>query len=79
MFGKKVVGTTEAFSGYELVATRAGWCCNSSTEFVAAINTACATIKSTFDPELRSIYEENFSLSAHSARLADVLGVRLDF
>ena len=79
MFGKKVVGTPEAFSGYELVSTRAGWCCSSSTEFVAAINAACATIKSTFDPELRSIYEEKFSLSAQSARLAEVLDVGLDF
>ena len=79
MYGKKVVGTPEAFSGYELVSTKVGWCCSSPTEFVSAIKTACATINSLFDPELRAIYEEKFSPSAQSARLADVLGVRLNF
>jgi glycosyltransferase involved in cell wall biosynthesis len=73
MYGKKVVGTPEAFSGYEQVAARAGWCCSSSTEFVIAINSASATITSSFDTELRALYDEYFSLPAATARLADVL------
>jgi glycosyltransferase involved in cell wall biosynthesis len=74
MHGKKVVGTPEAFSGYEKVAARAGWCCSSPTEFVAAINAACSTITLSFDPELRLLYEEYFSFSAATARLAFALG-----
>jgi len=74
MHGKKVVGTVEAFSGYEQVAERAGWCCSSPTEFVSAINTACTTITSSFDPELRALYEDYFSLSTATARIAAVLG-----
>ena len=78
MHGKKVVGTAEAFSGYEQVATRAGWCCSSPIEFVSAINAACTTITSSFDPELRALYEEHYSLSAATARLAEVLGEARD-
>ena len=73
MHGKKVVGTPEAFSGYEIVAARAGWCCSSPSEFVFAINAACTTITSSFDPELRALYEEHYSLSAATARLAAAL------
>jgi hypothetical protein len=78
MHGKKVVGTPEAFSGYEKVAERAGWCCSSPTEFVTAINAACSTITLSFDPELRLLYEEYFSLSAATARLAFALGEARD-
>ena len=78
MYGKKVVGTPEAFSGYEQVAERAGWCCGSPTEYVAAINEASSTITSSFDPELRLLYEEHFSFSSASARLAEALGVHRD-
>jgi glycosyltransferase involved in cell wall biosynthesis len=79
MHGKKVVGTPEAFSGYEQVAARGGWCCSSPTEFVSAINAARTTITSAFDPELRALYEEHFSLSAATARLAEALGETRDF
>lgn len=74
MHGKKVIGTPEAFSGYERVAARAGWCCSSPAEFVSAINAACSTITLSFDPELRLLYEEYFSFSAATARLAFALG-----
>lgn len=73
MHGKKVVGTPEAFSGYEQFASRAGWCCSTPKEFVSAIKSACATITTTFNPELRAIYEDHFSLSAAARRLAEVL------
>lgn len=78
MHGKKVVGTPEAFSGYERVAARAGWCCSSPTDFVSAINAARITITSSFDPELRGLYEEYYSLSAATAHLAKALGETRD-
>ncbi|MEZ5503145.1 MAG: glycosyltransferase [Halioglobus sp.] len=73
MFGKKVIGTPEAFAGYEEVAARAGWVCHDADEFVAAISEARATTAVTCDPQLRSLYEERFSYSAARSRLADIL------
>jgi glycosyltransferase involved in cell wall biosynthesis len=73
MHGKKVIGTPEAFSGYEQFASRAGWCCNSAMEFVSAIQAAQNNITLEFDQELRDIYEEHFSVTAATARLARVL------
>ncbi len=75
MFGKKIIGTPEAFSGYEDVVSRAGWCCETADNFVAAISFAQSEVKLSFDPELRRIYEEKYSLAAAKARLAQILGV----
>jgi hypothetical protein len=73
MHGKKVVGTPEAFSGYESVADRAGWVCSTPDEFVAAIARAGEEVTKPFDPALRALYEETYSLSAARSRLAHIL------
>jgi len=73
MHGKKVVGTPEAFSGYEHVASRAGWCCNSADEFVSSINIACSSFLPAFDPELRELYQEYYSLNAATLRLSSTI------
>ena len=74
MFGKKVIGTPEAFSGYEDIADRAGRVCASADEFVAAIEAADNFVQTPFDKELRAIYEQKYSLSAARSRLAGILG-----
>ena len=74
MHGKKVVGTPEAFSGYEDVAASAGWVCRSADDFVAAIAQACETIEEPFDPAMRALYEAHYSFSAARSRRADILG-----
>lgn len=76
MFGKKVIGTPEAFSGYEDVAERAGTICATAEEFVDAIEQAAAMPLKPFDPELRSIYEEKYSYLAARKRLAAILGMK---
>jgi glycosyltransferase involved in cell wall biosynthesis len=73
MYGKKIVGTPEAFSGYEDVINRAGWCCASAEEFVAAIDSAQSLVTQAFYPELRSLYEQKYSFPAAVSRLAAVL------
>lgn len=73
MFGKKVVGTPEAFSGYEDVTEQAGWKCATVDEFIAAIEQANDCIVEPFDPELRVLYEEKYSFEAASSRLAKIL------
>ena len=76
MFGKKVVGTPEAFAGYEDIVEDAGWLCTNAAEFVSAMYTAQRTINVAFDPLMRDLYERRFSLPAATARLAEVLSVK---
>ena len=73
MYGKKVVGTHEAFSGYEGIANKAGWICATSEEFAAAIAIASKEINLSFFPELRLAYEQLFSYSAAATRIRKIL------
>jgi hypothetical protein len=73
MYGKKVIGTPEAFSGYDDVAAKAGWVCETVDEFVTAIALASSEIKQSFDPALRKIYEQHYSMAAGRERLRQVL------
>jgi glycosyltransferase involved in cell wall biosynthesis len=77
MFGKKIIGTPEAFSGYEEFVDVAGRMCVSSDDFVTAIETADAMVKQPFDAELRNIYEENYSYRAAKLRLQKILTCRI--
>lgn len=72
MHGKKVVGTPEAFSGYEDVLDQAGWVCKTADDFIAAIEVASAEIYQSFDPTLRAIYEHCYSMESAKVRLAQV-------
>lgn len=72
MYGKKVVGTAEAFSGYEEVASKIGWCCHDATSFADSISAAQQSINLQFDPEMRKIYEERYSLEAATLRFAKI-------
>lgn len=74
MFGKKIIGTPEAFSGYEGIADRAGWVCATPEEFVNAVSRAKIEVTHSFYPDLRALYEERYSFPAAVARLAVILG-----
>jgi glycosyltransferase involved in cell wall biosynthesis len=73
MYGKKIIGTPEAFSGYEGIVAQAGWMCNTADEFVEAITTASAEIDQLFYPRLRKIYERSYSTDAAKLRLGQIL------
>ncbi len=73
MYGKKVVGTPEAFSGYEDICDQAGWVCITVNDFIIAIQKACAEITQSFDISLRMIYEQRYSMSAAKDRLIKIL------
>lgn len=73
MFGKNIIGTSEAFSGYEEIADRAGRVCASADDFVAAIEAADTIVKRPFDSELRAAYEAKYSYAAARTRLARIL------
>jgi glycosyltransferase involved in cell wall biosynthesis len=73
MHGKRIVGTPEAFSGYENIASKVGWCCKNAKEFTSALNEASASEIPCFDKKLRAIYLENYSYKATKQRLDDIL------
>lgn len=75
MFGKHVVGTPEAFSGYADDVFLANRCCADDDAFVAALVLAEASPPPAFDPAMRALYERDHSPAAARARLAGVLGV----
>ncbi|WP_165356408.1 glycosyltransferase [Sphingosinicella sp. BN140058] len=74
MFGKRVVGTAEAFAGYGDVVGRAGWLCETAGEFIKAMRQVEALELPSFDRSLRRLYEESFSLEAAQLRLGAILG-----
>lgn len=70
MFGKKLIGTPEAFSGYEDVASIAGEVCTSAEDFIDAIK------KGSFygtDEDRRAAFEEIYSVQAGKVRLTEIL------
>jgi glycosyltransferase involved in cell wall biosynthesis len=73
MHGKKIIGTPEAFSGYEDIIEQAGWICYTADEFVEAITVASTEIVHSFYPELRTAYERYYSVEAAKSRLMQIL------
>jgi glycosyltransferase involved in cell wall biosynthesis len=76
MYGKKIIGSSEAFIGYENIIGKAGWVCNSPTDFVDAIAEAKVKITKSFDQELRNIYEQYYSKSIGTERLRNILSAK---
>lgn len=74
MYGKRIVGTPEAFSGYEAIASVVGEVCSSATETITALNLETERPYTEFDPTLRAIYDEHYSFRAASMRLHGILG-----
>ncbi len=73
MFGKKIAGTSEAFSGYEDVADNAGWVCDTRDDFVSAIKSVEREPPVRFDPDVRALYEQHHSEAAVLRRLGSIL------
>jgi hypothetical protein len=73
MFGRRIIGTPEAFSGYERIAGQVGVVCSGEEEFVAAINAFSVQQDVSGQRELRAIYEAEYSQEAFKRKLALVL------
>lgn len=73
MHGRPVIGTSEAFVGYEDVARRAGFVCDNADAFVDAVSAVCSGAF-TFDAnELKMMYEEFYSCGAMRRRFQETL------
>ncbi len=64
MYGKPVIGTQEAFMGYEAVGERAGTLCQDAISFASAINAICAREKIFNAYELQALFKSHYSLAA---------------
>lgn len=73
MYGKKIVGTPEAFVGYEATLPRSGWCCRSPEAFLNACKAAEREAPDSADESLLKIYEENYSFTAALRRFSEIL------
>jgi polysaccharide biosynthesis protein PslH len=73
MFGKKIIGTPEAFSGYEKISDKAGSVCVTADDFISEIESASNKDNEVCIKELRDIYCDNFSLDAARNRLKAIL------
>lgn len=75
MYGKRVIGTTEAFTGYEDIANCIGSICDTPDEFVQAVADEAGTAYEGLARDLRLIYEQQYSLSAVRRRFERITGV----
>jgi glycosyltransferase involved in cell wall biosynthesis len=73
MFGRKVVGTKESFTGYEVFHDEIGWVCTSAKDFIQAIEIAQDSIINPFHENLREIFVKEFSQEAATLRLEKIL------
>lgn len=75
MHGKLVIGTREAFTGYDEGPCQVGWRAETPAEWVSAIERAKADPPLSFDPALRRIYEDRYSTPALKREIASILGL----
>ena len=73
MHGKPVIGTREAFSGYDAVAAKAGWRADTAEEWKLAIEHIVANPPPAYSADLPQLYAQHFSPDALKLRLAAVL------
>jgi polysaccharide biosynthesis protein PslH len=74
MYGKKVIGTTEAFVGYEDHLPEAGWLCNSKVEFVQSIMSSNEGVDNQgLNNNLRKIFQANYSLESAEIKMRNIL------
>jgi glycosyltransferase involved in cell wall biosynthesis len=78
MFGRQIIGTPEAFSGYERIASQVGVVCSGEDEFVAAVNAFNVHRDVSAEDELRAIYEAEYSQDAFKRKMALVLDEQLE-
>ena len=73
MYGKRIIGTPEAFSGYEEIAGQVGTVCRTADEFVLAVEDANGMAIKMYDEDLRLIYVERFSYEAARSRMVEIV------
>lgn len=73
MFGKRIIGTSEAFSGYGPAIAAAGWRAEDANGFLSAIRDAAGANLPAFDPASRALYDASHSFAAAMNRMATIM------
>jgi glycosyltransferase involved in cell wall biosynthesis len=73
MFGKNILGTDEAFEGYDADYERIGGKCNTADDFIGKINDFIASPRPRFNTYSRQLYLERYSESTLSEKMRKVL------
>lgn len=73
MYGKNMIGTTEAFEGYDFDTSRLGACCNNADEFIDALHKAMEHPVKRFNSYARDIYEQKYSLASSMKLFEEIL------
>jgi glycosyltransferase involved in cell wall biosynthesis len=64
MYGKNIIGTTEAFEGYEVDISEIGALCNSKEQFISEIRKCGAVKRRKFNEKSREYYLQKYSYNA---------------
>jgi len=64
MYGKNIIGTNEAFEGYDIETEKVGGKCNSAQEFIAILNDFAKNPRPRFNEYSRNAFLKNYSEEA---------------
>lgn len=64
MYGKNIIGTNEAFEGYDIETEKVGGRCNTAQEFIGLLNDFAKNPRPRFNEYSRKIFLEKYSESA---------------
>lgn len=71
MYGKTILGTDEAFEGYNLDFTKVGGKCSTSNDFIKAINNLATNKR--FNSYSRQVFEQQYSNQVIKGKLSDFI------
>lgn len=73
MYGKNIIGTPEAWAGYDLDYRKAGACCLQAGEFVEALNDFCTHPRPRFNSYSREVFVNQYSADRMVDKFRSVL------
>lgn len=72
-YGRNILGTDEAFAGYEIEDDKVGARCNSAEEYIAAIRSFAENPRPRFNSWSRELFLQRYSHNAVQAQFEDLL------
>ena len=78
MFGKNIVGTSEAFEGYDVDCNRVGGCCNTAEEFSACLRDFAEHPRPRFNAYSREMYLSKYCDAAVASLYRDIVAPSAD-
>jgi hypothetical protein len=73
MYGKNIIGTKEAFEGYDIDYQKVGAMCNNKEEFVNTLNHYCSVKREKFNDYSRNCFVDNYSFQATLIKFDELL------